>query len=115
MAQTILGSKGCLNADLVIAQSQSFVVTIEHYSENGVAINHTGDTGYCRFRREGSNDFVLDSYITCGSNVVLSIPSSVTATIGVGEWDYDLFADDVRLLYGKANIYDTISRDDVDD
>lgn len=109
-----LGQKGCLNADLIIAQSQGLSVTIEHFNENGIAIDHTGDTGYCRLRRDGSDDVVLDSYITCGAKVVLSIPSSVTVDIEAGEWDYDLFVDDVRLLYGNASVYDTISRDAVD-
>lgn len=90
-------------------------MTIDHYNENGTPIDHTGDDGYCRLRREGSDDVVLDSYITCGAQVVLVIPGSVTVGIATGEWNYDLFVDDVRLLYGKANVYDTISRDEIDD
>lgn len=114
MAQTILGSKGCLNADLIIAQSQGFSITIEHFNENGLPIDHTGDVGYCRLRRDGSDDVVLDSYITCGVKVVFEVPGNVTKTIAAGEWDWDMFVNDVRLLYGKANVYDTISRDVID-
>lgn len=111
MEPITLGQKGCLNADLIIAQSQGVTVTITHESESGTAIDHTGDTGYCRLQRVGSTDVVLDEYVTCGSTVVLSIPANVTAGIGLGTWDWDLFVDDVRLVYGQCKVYDTYAKD----
>ena len=111
MKPITLGQKGCLNADLIIAQSQGVTITITHESEDGTAIDHTGDDGYCRLQCAGLSDVVLDEYVTCGETVVLSIPANVTEGIAVGEWDWDLFVDDIRLVYGKCRVYDTYAKD----
>ena len=111
---TTFGQEGCLNADLKLAQSQGFELTIVHKDESGDAIDHTNDTGYCRLRRDGYDDVVLDEYVTCGEEVTLELPGSVTASIAEGTWKWDLFAGDVRLLYGKCKVYDTYARDTVD-
>lgn len=113
MAEAIsIGRKGCLNADLVLAQSQAFSVTVTHEDESGNTIDHTGEQGYCRLQRNGYDDVVLDQYVAVGATVVLSLPGSVTAGIAEGKWNWDLFVGDTRLLYGKAEVFDTYARDD---
>ncbi len=111
MTEITLGQKGCLNADLILAQSQAFAAVITHEDPDGEIIDHTGDTGYCRLQREGYDDVVLDGCVTTGESVVLSIPGDTTEEIAVGTWKWDLFVGDVRLVYGKARVYDTYARD----
>lgn len=114
MKPVTLGQKGCLNADLIIAQSQGVTVTIFHEAEDGTIIDHSEDTGYCRLQCHGLTDVVLDEYVDCDNtdkSIVLSIPANVTAGIAAGEWNWDLFVDDVRLVYGKCNVYDTYAKD----
>ena len=112
MASVTIGQKGCLNADLVLAQSQSFGVTVTHENKDGTAIDHTGESGYCRLQRKGKDDVVLDEYVTVGETVEIAIPGSVTAQIETGSWNWDLFVGDTRLLYGKCEVFDTYARDD---
>ena len=109
-----LGQKGCLNADLVIAQAQSVQVTVVHEDGEGHVSDHSSDTGYCRLQRAGYDDVVLDEYVACTDEAVtLTIPGSVTAEIEPGTWVWDIFVGEIRLVYGKARVYDTYARDDV--
>jgi len=114
MTDITLGQRGCLNADLILAQSQAFAAEITHEDPDGHVIDHTGEACYCHLQREGSPDVVLDRYIDAGEKITIAIPGSVTAEIAAGTYKWDLFVGDVRLVYGKAKVYDTYSRDGSD-
>ena len=117
MADTTLGSKGLLNADLVLVQSKSHASTLVHEDESGEAIDHTGWTGRCRIQG-GSVDLALDGCVTFGEDgaILLTIPSSVTASIPLGSYDWDLMCETPtgwveRVAYGKARVHDSFSYD----
>jgi|GEM_PF-6529942 hypothetical protein len=112
MSDITLGQRGCLNADLELAQSQAFAAEIIHQDPDGHVIDHSGDQCYCRLQREGFPDVVLDACVTATpEKVTIAVPGSTTAEIAAGSYKWDLFAGDVRLLYGKAKVYDTYARD----
>ena len=114
MAQK-LGQKGCLHADLEIAQGQALAFEIEHIDDEGHPIDHSGDRAWCRLQRTGHADAVWDSYIdmddAADGIVRVSVPGSVTAAMDAGEWVWDMFVEDVRLAYGKAQVVDTYAKD----
>ena len=112
MTDITLGQRGCLNADLELAQSQAFAAEIVHQDPDGHVIDHSEDECFCRLQREGFDDVVLDRYVSASPDkVTIAIPGRITATIAAGSYKWDLFVGEVRLLYGKAKVYDTYSRD----
>lgn len=115
---TTIGSKGLLNADLIIVQNTTFAVTLLHKDEDGNAIDHTGWSLWCAMRPTSGNTIDLDSYVSFGTNgaIEVLIPDDTTATIAAGPYKWDLIAEDslgyaTRIAYGTANVYDSLARD----
>jgi len=114
MTQT-LGQKGCLNANLELAQSQALSFEIIHEDEQGNPIDHSGDTGHCRLQRKDHEDVILDSCIDLSDAVEgivrVNIPGTLTSSIDTGTWVWDLFIGECRLVYGTATVFDTYAMD----
>lgn len=116
MAQAqVLGQRGCLNADLEIAQAQTLAFEITHEDLEGHPIDHSGESAWCRMQRKNCEDIVLDSCVDMADadqgKIAVRIPGSTTATIKAGSWVWDLFVGDVRLAYGNATVYDSYAKD----
>ena len=112
-----LGSKGLLNADIVIVQSVSFSCTFVHETSDGEPIDHSGWSAWCKIQG-GSLDLDLGDRVAFSENgeIVLLIPDDITATMPVGTYSWDLIIKDtlgysIRIAYGNARVYDSYAKD----
>lgn len=117
MAEVTLGSKGLVNADLILVQSASFSATFTHVDGDGDAIDHTGWSAWSRLRG-GSTDLDLSSCVSFGEGgaIDMLVTDELTATIPVGTYEWDLIVEDdlgyaTRVAYGKCKVYDSLARD----
>ena len=114
MATVTLGSKGLLNADLIIVQNASFAATFTHLDENGDPIDHTGWIGKARFLTPEPT--ILDGYVLFGTDgdIVLNLPANLDVPIGKYDWDLmvrDTSGNVTRIAYGRAQVVDSFAFD----
>lgn len=116
MAETI-GTQGLLEAKLIIPQGTTFACAIEHTDMEGTAIDHTGWVGHMSILDRSKTRYILDDCVSfSGSDVLIEIPPSMTATLPIGGGSFDVMLEDdhgdvVRLLYGTTTVYDTYAMD----
>ncbi len=115
MAAVTLGSKGLLNADLILVQNASFAATFTHLDEDGEPIDHTGWTAKARVMTK-QEPTVMDNYVSFGTggDIILAIPANHNIPLGKYEWDMmvgDTSGNVIRIAYGKATIVDSFSYD----
>lgn len=120
MASVTLGSKGLVNADLVLVRGASFACTFTHVDAAGDPIPHDGWSAKCRAHKyacERSHDVDLQGCVSFGDggDIYLAIPTETTEAM-LGEYEWDLMVTDdkgfvTRLAYGKANVYDSLAMD----
>lgn len=113
---TQIGSKGLINADLVLVQEVSFSCSFIHEDSEGNPIDHTGWSKWCRI--EGRSDYDLTGNVAFGEDgaIDLSIPDTLTAEIPTGTYRWDLIVEDelgysTRIAYGSVSVYDSYARD----
>lgn len=117
MADVTLGTKGLVNADLVLVQSASFACTFFHQDEHGDPIDHDGWDAWCKLSG-GSYELNLDGSVSFGEDgaIYLLVTDEQTASIPLGTYDWDLIVEDqvgyaTRIAYGRARVYDSWARD----
>ena len=81
-----IGSKGLLEANITLPQSSSLTFTVIHEDEEGVIIDHSGDTASMAFQAKDKSLFVdLDSCVTCAENgIYITIPANVSEDLPLG-------------------------------
>lgn len=117
MATVTIGSRGLVNADLVLVQDVSFSATFVHETSEGEPIDHDGWQVWCRVQG-GALDLDLSDRVTFGEDgaIVLAIPDEQTATIPAGSYCWDMIAEDAtgyatRIAWGNVRVYDSYARD----
>lgn len=117
MAETTLGTQGLLNADLVLVQNVSFSATIIHENDDGTPVDHTGWTAYCQ--AQGRQTFILSDSVSFGDSgeIYIYITDEQTNSMPTGTYNWDIICEDqagyaIRLVYGKATVYDSFARDE---
>lgn len=111
-----IGSKGLLNADLIIPQSTSLNFQVVHKDESGNVIDHSSCV--CNMALQAKDKTIdLSQCCTPGAqNIAVVIPASVSSGIELGAYSWDMIVtttsgDVIRLIYGKANVVDTYALD----
>ncbi len=117
MPTVTIGSRGLVNADLVLVQEVSFSVTFVHETTDGEPIDHTGWSAWCRIQG-GRVDLDISNRVSFGKDGTISliIPDDTTATIPVGSYNWDLIVEDntsfaTRIAWGTCRVYDSWARD----
>lgn len=118
MATVTLGSKGLINADLVLVQGASFSCAFIHEDENGDPIDHDGWAVWCRMQGRAGT-VVLDDDVSFGDDGSINLNISDTETVGMAAgapYKWDLIAEDAtgyatRIAYGNATVCDSVARD----
>lgn len=117
MATVTIGSRGLVNADLVLVQNASFSCTFVHEQDDGTPIDHSGWTAWCRVKG-GELDLDLSDRVAFGDDgaINLVIPDDLTANVPCGTYNWDLIAEDAtgfatRIAWGACRVYDSWARD----
>lgn len=117
MAAITIGSRGLLNADIILVQGVSFSCVFVHEDAEGEPIDHAGASAWCRIQG-GRVDIDLTDRVSFGTDgeIVLAIPDELTATIPTGTYNWDLIVEDAtgyasRIAWGNARVYDSYARD----
>lgn len=113
-----IGSKGLANADLVIPQETTLVFRVIHKDDEGNVIDHSGSTCHMAFQTK-NRQTTYDLSACCkpgAEGIDVEIAPSYTEGMPTGKLQWDLIvttaaAENIRMLYGTAQIVDTYALD----
>lgn len=111
-----IGSKGLLNADLIIPQSTSLNFHVVHKDESGNVIDHSASVCKMALQRKGQTYDLSECCTPGAQNITVTIPASVSSGIKLGAYAWDMIVtttsgDVIRLIYGNASVVDTYALD----
>lgn len=114
-----IGSKGLVEANLIIPQGASLPFTIVHKDEAGHAVDHTGATVHMAFQtKDGKTSYDMSPYCTgVSTGISVLLPANVTKELPKGKFLWDMFSelpnggDTFRIAYGTVTVEDTYALD----
>ena len=109
-----IGSKGLSEVDLVIPQETTLAFRIVHKEDEGNVIDHSSSTCHMAFQTKNKQT-TYDLSNCCrprADYIGVEIPPTVTEDMPTGKLQWDLIVttaagENIRLLYGTAQIVDT--------
>lgn len=113
-----IGQKGLAEVDLTIPQATTLSFTVVHRDSEGNVVDHSASELHMAMRRKSTTDLSSCCHATAEA-VSVSIPKSVTETLALGTYKWDLMAvtqsgESFRLCYGTASVVDTYALDGED-
>ena len=114
-----IGSKGLVEANIILPQSTSLTFDVVHKSDEGDVIDHSESTAHMAFQsKDRKTTWVMDSCCTCtAERIRVTIPASMTESLPIGKLVWDLIVttalgEQVRLCYGQVQVVDTYALDE---
>lgn len=114
-----IGSKGLVEANIILPQSTSLTFDVVHKSDEGDVIDHSESTAHMAFQsKDRKTTWVMDSCCTCtAERIRVTIPASMTESLPIGKLVWDLIVETslgerVRLCYGQVQVVDTYALDE---
>lgn len=110
-----IGSKGFLEARIIIPKGTSLSFEIIHKDEDGNVIDHTGDEARMVFKH-GAEAVDMSPCCTCGAeSISVNIPAETSASFESDSyyWDMVIVAESTtRIAYGTVVVPETYSLGD---
>ena len=113
-----IGSKGLANADLIIPQETTLIFRVVQKDEEGNVIDHSGSICHMAFQsKDKSQTWDMSNCCSPRADYIgVEIPPTATEDMPTGKVLWDLIVttaagENIRMLYGSAQIVDTYALD----